>query len=301
MGGNKEEEHGLQRQIHSERSHCSQWPVLQMKTAAFTTEETKGQHSHHRCHWVFAPRYSCLLTPATWVPPHSPVPPTPAKAQDPLWLHEYETPAQSPPADLAAVCALWANPSSCVPVHCLSDLHCHVCTCDQVLQPWKCMLIPKASTAACGPGSGPVFCHWPAPLGSSAASHSCMPLAQPPSLERLRSHRRVCWQPGPPQLLVGLDLALSPITGLYHCAHLQLAAPAIYHMLPAWLLMPGSTAVHQRLEPAATVVHTDSQHPHSFPCTAVGLSPYCLPCLPPVCVCVCNWPLPLPSYLQLAS
>lgn len=164
-------------------------------------------------------------------------------------------PAQSPPADLAAVCALWANPSSCVAAHCLSDLHCHVCTCDQVLQPWKCMLIPKASTAACGPGSSPVSYHWPVPLCSPAASCS----SYIPHATSLTPDARLhCWhQRSEPEassltasgaLQLALVLTACPASHQCVCVCLQLA-PATTQLPAAGFLNP---SVCTPLAPATT-------------------------------------------------
>lgn len=38
------------------------------------------------------------------------------------------------------------------------------------------------------------------------------------------------WQPWPPQLLMGPDKALLPVTGLHHCDHPQLASTAACHL-----------------------------------------------------------------------
>lgn len=46
-------------------------------------------------------------------------------------------------------------------------------------------------------------------------------------------------QPEPPQQLVGLDLALSPVTHLDHWAHLQLTPPAVHLHAPGLSLNTG--------------------------------------------------------------
>lgn len=88
----------------------------------------------------------------------------------------------------------------------------------------------------------------------------------------------------PLQLLVDLDLALSAITGLYHCA------PAASHsscMSHATSLTPDTRLHCCALETRVSSwdSHTDSQNPHSCWCTC-SCSPCCLPWLPPLCVCL---------------
>ena len=105
----------------------------------------------------------------------------------------------------------------------ITIIHSCVCAQGEPLQQHECACMAKASTAACGPGSGPDFCHWPALLGSPATSPwNCAPApCQPNSCyQPPLTCTHPWWDPaaagvradsqGPCQLLVCLQLALAP-------------------------------------------------------------------------------------------
>lgn len=103
--------------------------------------------------------------------------------------------------------------------------------------------------------------------------------------------RRAGQLPAPLQLCGGLDQALSSITGLKHCTHLQLFPLAVSLLN----LSLASTAMCLWGDPAATVMHANNQCTHSSPWTL-------LPVLAPTTMCVsatspchhtgtCSWPL----------
>lgn len=101
------------------------------------------------------------------------------------------------------------------------------------------------------------------------------------------SHRNAHQQPGPLQVPVGL--ALSVVTGLHNCAHLQLASPAVNLHVPGLTLNTGLHCLCLWQEPVTIVVYTNSQDPTAVSVPTVGPSSCPLP-----------WPLPLCVCLQLA-
>lgn len=81
-------------------------------------------------------------------------------------------------------------------------------------------------------------------------------------MERSYSLNSEHQKPGPLELLMGLDAALSPSTGLHHWAHLQLAPPAMHEPAPRLTPVIG---LYCCAVPVGLVcsyrVHTDSQDP----------------------------------------
>lgn len=164
----------------------------------------------------------------------------------------------------------------------------------------------------------PLLCllssHWSVPLCLSAASHTqlctCMPLAWlsplasiaiPKPIGRPCSHRSAHQQPEPPQLLVDLDPALSPVIDLYHWAHLQLAPPAVHLNAPSLTPFTGlhchPLTQEETLQPQeCTSTPGPLQHlDHSQLAKALPVGPgfhhY---------ICFYNQHLPLHTHLQLA-
>lgn len=113
---------------------------------------------------------------------------------------------------------------------------------------------------------------------SLASIAMCTPMG------RLYSHRNACQQPGPLQVLV--DIALSIVTGLHNCAHLQLASPAVNLHVPGLTLNIGLHCLCLWQESIAIVVYTDSQDPTAVSVPTASPSPCSLPWPPPLRVCL---------------
>ena len=106
-----------------------------------------------------------------------------------------------------------AGPSSCVPAHPnpapFTGLYSRAHTHGETLQLQECMPTVRASKAACGPSSHPVFCYWPAYSDCFQIASQlcpCIPLARLPSLAYTGlhaltvtpcSHSSARSQPGP--------------------------------------------------------------------------------------------------------
>lgn len=99
------------------------------------------------------------------------------------------------------------------------------------------------------------------------------------------------WQPWPPQLLMGPDKALSPVTGLHHCDHPQLASTAACHLSKSLTMLH-----HHARRPRPNRQCSMCQQPR--PPNYLG-SRSCFPG-PNNYVCVCNWPPPLHRHTKLA-
>lgn len=99
----------------------------------------------------------------------------------------------------------------------------------------------KAPTAVWRPRFSCISSHWPASQGSLADKFPYLYTCTPPgrilslafsavhTLVRWScSHGSAYWQSGSQQLLMGLDMDLSPDSGLHHRTYLQLASPAVH-------------------------------------------------------------------------
>lgn len=102
---------------------------------------------------------------------------------------------------------------------------------------------------------------------------------------RLCSHRRHINIQGP-TVLMGPDQALTFITVLYHCAHLQLAPPAVLMHTPCSTPITDLHCSAPEIIPNSQNVHADSQGPCSCLCTCSRPDSCCLPWSPLLCVCL---------------
>lgn len=147
-------------------------------------------------------------------------------------------------------------------------------------------------------------CGWPSPLCVDLGLCTCMLLAWLLSLAStavylpvLRSwcHGNLRWQPIPPQMPVGLDLAPSLVIDLYHWADLQLAPSAAHQLAPSAGLIP-CTASTARHAPVRRPCRYRSAHlQQDLPASSVAeLDPA------PTSLITC-WLTPLCRYLKLAS
>lgn len=70
------------------------------------------------------------------------------------------------------------------------------------------------------------------------------------------------------------DSALSPVTGVHHCAHLQLNSPVLYLYDPGPTSSLNPSAMYTWWDPAVTEIHSKSKGQHTIgPTSALFLIP----------------------------
>ena len=142
--------------------HGSQWPALLINLAAFTIEETKGRNNHHSplAYFTgFGPPTGiqvslCSLPSQTLPEPRNYI----DSWCKPLWLPEYKITARiSETGHYHRVCAQGWPLQLCICMEPTARLHCYEHAWGEDSEPWEIVPTVRASAAAYGPRSNPIF------------------------------------------------------------------------------------------------------------------------------------------------